>query len=69
MVDVTNTDTGEKISLINGEAFTAVCKSNLAVEDYTHGGHKYTPGLDENGKLILSEDIVDVTDYLITNNE
>lgn len=61
--DVVNTDTGEKTTLYEGEAFTTNCKGNLMVEDYNHGGHKYVPMLDENGVLLVSEAAVDISDF------
>lgn len=67
-VDVTNTDTGERSYLMEGEAFTTNCKGNLVIEDYTHGGHKYAPSLDEKENLVATDDVVDITGYLQTNN-
>lgn len=67
-IDVTNTDTDKRISLIDGEAFTTNCSGNVVVEDYSRGGHKYTPSLDENGKLVVTDAVADITDYLQANN-
>ena len=66
--EVINTDTEETTSLNMGEAFTVRCNGNVIVENYTHGGYKYTPSIDENGNLVATEDIVDITAYIMSNN-
>lgn len=69
ITDVTNTDTEERFYLNFGEAFTANCDGNLIAENYTHGGCKYTPMLNENGKLVTVEGVVDITDFLLTDTD
>lgn len=62
-VDITDTVTNNKHTVYNGEAFFLKCDSNVEISIDSHGGHSYIPDVDGNGKLVLSEDIWDISEY------
>lgn len=47
-----------------GEAFTVKCKSNIKIVYCCNGEHEFSPESDGDGKLICTEDIWDITDYV-----
>lgn len=69
-VDITNFATGEKYTIYNGEAFTVKCNlsdlhSNIEISTDIHGGHKFSPQMGGDGKLVANNAIWDITDYSV----
>ena len=68
-VDITNLDTGEVHTIYNGEAFTVKCNlsdlhSNIEIStELNLSGHKFSPQIGGDGKLIKNPDVWDITDY------
>jgi len=71
-VDITNLDTGEVHTIYNGEAFTIKCNlsdlhSNVEIStEMNLSGHKFSPQMGGDGKLVGNPDIHDITDYTVT---
>ena len=67
--DITNLDTGEVHTIYNGEAFTVKCNlsdlhSNIEIStELNLSGHKFSPQIGGDGKLIKNPDVWDITDY------
>ena len=70
-VDITNLDTGEVHTIYNGEAFTVKCNlsdlhSNIEIStELNLSGHKFSPQIGGDGKLVPNPDVWDVTDYTV----
>lgn len=69
-VDITNLATGEKHTIYNGEAFTVKCNlsdlhSNIEISTDIHGGHKFSPQIGGDGKLVTNTAVLDITDYSV----
>ena len=47
----------------DGTPYTINCGSNVEIHIYIRGGHKITLDTDENGRLICTPDIWDITEY------
>ena len=68
-VDITNLDTGEVHTIYNGEAFTVKCNlsdlhSNIEIStELNLSGHKFSPQIGGDGKLVANPDVWDITDY------
>lgn len=68
-VVITNLDTGEVHTIYNGEAFTVKCNlsdlySNIEIStELNLSGHKFSPQIGGDGKLIKNPDVWDITDY------
>jgi len=68
-VDITNLDTGKVHTIYNGEAFTVKCNlsdlhSNIEIStEQNLSGHKFSPLIGGDGKLIKNPDVWDITDY------
>ena len=68
-VDITNLDTGEVHTIHNGEAFTVKCNlsdlhSNIEIStEQNLSGHKFSPQIGGDGKLVPNPDVWDITDY------
>jgi len=66
--DIVSTVSDEKQTVYKGEAFTVRCNisdlySNVEIVADSHGGHKFSPQLGGDGRLIASDDVWDITDY------
>ena len=70
-VDITNLDTGEVHTIYNGEAFTVKCNlsdlhSNIEIStELNLSGHKFSPQIGGDGKLVQNPDVWDITDYSV----
>ena len=70
-VDITNLDTGEVHTIYNGEAFTVKCNlsdlhSNIEIStELNLSGHKFSPQMGGDGRLVSNPDIWDITDYSV----
>jgi len=69
-VEVTNTETNEKHTVYQGEAFTVKCNlsdlhPNVVISTDFRGEHNFSPAMDGSGKLIANDDVYDITDYTI----
>ncbi len=70
-VDITNLDTGEVHTIYNGEAFTVKCNlsdlhSNIEIStELNLSGHKFSPQIGGDGKLVPNPDVWDITDYSV----
>lgn len=68
-VDITNLDTGEVHTIYNGEAFTVKCNlsdlhPNIEIStELNLSGHKFSPQIGGDGKLVQNPDVWDITDY------
>ena len=68
-VDITNLDTGEVHTIYNGEAFTVKCNlsdlhPNIEIStEFGLSGHKFSPQMGGDGRLITNADVWDITDY------
>ena len=68
-VDITNLDTGEVHTISNGEAFTVRCNlsdlySNIEIStELNLSGHKFSPQIGGDGKLVSNPDVWDITNY------
>ena len=68
-VDITNLNTGEVHTIYNGEAFTVKCNlsdlhSNIEIStEMNLSGHKFSPQIGGDGKLVPNPDVWDITDY------
>ncbi|MGN1317810.1 MAG: leucine-rich repeat protein [Lachnospirales bacterium] len=64
---VPNYDESEKKSVYSGEAFTIKCNlsdnPNDSITIYDNNEHNFSPQIDKNGKLIVNDDIWDITEY------
>ena len=49
--------------VMHGEAFTVKCKANIKITYSSYGGHEFFPQTDDEGKLICTEEIWDITEY------
>ena len=73
-VNITNLDTGEVHTIYNGEAFTVKCNlsdlhSNIEIStELNLSGHKFSPQVGGDGKLVSNPDVWDITDYSATND-
>ena len=70
-VDVTNLETHEVHRIYQGEAFTVKCNLSdlhpnieISTED-SGGGHKFSPQIGGDGKLVTNADVWDITDYTV----
>lgn len=67
-VIITNLETGEIHTIYNGEAFTVKCNvsdlhSNIEIStEQNLSGHKFSPQIGGDGKLIENPDVWDITD-------
>lgn len=71
-VTLTNLETGEKHTIYQGEAFTVKCNlsdlhSNVEISTEDIQGHKFSPQIGGDGRLVTSEDVWDITDYSVTD--
>lgn len=71
-VTLTNLETGEKHTIYQGEAFTVKCNlsdlhSNIEISTEDSRGHKFSPQIGGDGRLVTSEDVWDITDYSVTD--
>ena len=70
-VDITTLDTGEVHTIYNGEAFTVKCNlsdlhSNIEIStEQNLSGHKFSPQIGGDGKLVPNPDVWDITDYSV----
>ncbi|MBQ7976546.1 MAG: hypothetical protein IJ300_12750 [Clostridia bacterium] len=70
-VDITNLDKGEAHTIYNGEAFTVKCNlsdlhSNIEIStEQNLSGHKFSPQIGGDGKLVPNPDVWDITDYIM----
>ena len=70
-VDITNLDTGEVHTIYNGEAFTLKCNlsdlhPNIEIgTEMNLSGHKFSPQVGGDGKLVENPDFHDITDYTV----
>ena len=70
-VDITNLDTGEVHTIYNGEAFTLKCNlsdlhPNIEIStELNLSGHKFSPQVGGDGKLVGNPDFHDITDYTV----
>ena len=70
-VDITNLNTGEVHTIYNGEAFTVKCNlsdlhSNIEIStEQNLSGHKFSPQIGGDGKLVHNPDVWDITDYSV----
>lgn len=70
-VTITNLDTGEAHTIYNGEAFTVKCNlsdlhSNIEIsKEKNLSGHKFSPQIGGDGKLVPNPDVWDITDYSV----
>lgn len=69
-VTLTNLETGEKHTIYQGEAFTVKCNlsdlhSNIEISTEDSRGHKFSPQIGGDGRLVTSEDVWDITDYSV----
>jgi len=68
-VNITNLDTNEVHTIYNGEAFTVKCNlsdlhPNIEIStEQNLSGHKFSPQIGGDGKLIKNPDVWDITDY------
>ena len=68
-VDITNLETGEIHTIYNGEAFTVKCNlsdlhSNIEIStEQNLSGHKFSPQIGGDGRLVQNPDVWDITDY------
>lgn len=61
--DIIFLDGDEKVKYtVYDEAFTVKCNKNIKIAFY-NGGHEFSPQTDENGRIICTEDIWDITEY------
>lgn len=73
-VDITNLETDEVHRIYQGEAFTVKCNlsdlhSNIEISTEDSGsGHKFSPKISKDGKLVTNADVWDITDYSITTD-
>ena len=70
-VNIVNLETNEKHTIYHGEAFTIKCNlsdlySNIEISTDIHGGHKFSPQLGGEGRVVISDDVWDITDYTVT---
>jgi len=67
-VQITNLDTGEVHTVYNGMAFTVKCNlsdlhSNIEISTERNlSGHKFSPQVGGDGKLVTNADVWDITD-------
>jgi len=72
-VDITNLDTGEVHTVYNGEAFTVKCNlsdlhSNIEIStEQNLSGHKFSPQMGGDGRLVQNPDVWDITDYSVSD--
>lgn len=71
-VTLTNLETGEKHTIYQGEAFTVKCNlsdlhPNIEISTEDSRGHKFSPQIGGDGRLVTSEDVWDITDYSVTD--
>ena len=69
-VTLTNLETGKKHTIYQGEAFTVKCNlsdlhSNIEISTEDSQGHKFSPQIGGDGRLVTSEDVWDITDYSV----
>ena len=70
-VTLTNLETGEVHTIYNGEAFTVKCNlsdlhSNIEIStEQNLSGHKFSPQIGGDGKLVPNPDVWDITDYSV----
>ena len=69
-VTLTNLETGKKHTIYQGEAFTVKCNlsdlhSNIEISTEDSRGHKFSPQIGRDGRLVTSEDVWDITDYSV----
>ena len=68
---ITNLDTGEVHTIYNGEAFTVKCNlsdlhPNIEIStELNLSGHKFSPQIGGDGRLVANPDIRDITDYTV----
>ncbi|MBE7024428.1 MAG: hypothetical protein E7408_00030 [Ruminococcaceae bacterium] len=70
-VDILNLDTGDVHTIYNGEAFTVRCNlsdlhPNIEIStEQNLSGHKFSPQIGGDGKLVPNPDVWDITDYTV----
>jgi len=70
-VEITNLDTGEVHTIYNGEAFTVKCNMsdlhpNIEISTQQNlSGHKFSPQMSGEGRLVTNADVWDITDYSV----
>ncbi len=70
-VNITNLETGEVHTIYNGEAFTIKCNlsdlhSNIEIStEQNLSGHKFSPQIGGDGRLVENVDVWDITDYSV----
>jgi len=73
-VNITNLDTGDVHTVYNGEAFTVKCNlsdihPNIEIStEQGYSGHKFSPQIGGDGKLVSNADVHDITDYSVTTS-
>ncbi len=73
-VDITNLTTEEVHTIYNGDAFTIKCNlsdlySNIEIStEQNLSGHKFSPQMGGDGKLVKNPDVWDITDYSVTTD-
>ena len=74
-VNITNLDTGEVYTVYNGTAFTVKCNlsdlhSNIEIStERNMSGHKFSPQMGGDGRLITNPDVWDITEYTQKNGD
>ena len=56
-------DAENSLQFYDGTPFVLKCGADVKICTSFHGGHEFTPQTDENGKLICTEDVWDITEY------
>lgn len=70
-VDITNLYTGEVHTIYNGDAFTVKCNlsdihPNIEIStELNLSGHKFSPQMGGDGKLVPNPDVWDITEYSV----
>ena len=70
-VEIRNLDTNEVHTIYNGEAFTVKCNlsdlhSNIEIStELNLSGHKFSPQIGGDGRLVPNPDVWDITDYSV----
>ncbi|MBQ3054726.1 MAG: hypothetical protein IJC88_01330 [Oscillospiraceae bacterium] len=74
-VVITNLDTNETHTVYNGEAFTVKCNlsdlhPNIEIStEQNLSGHKFSPQVGGDGKLVPNPEVWDITDYTVMEGE
>ena len=62
-VNIINTNTNEKNIVNNGMPFFVRCSDNIEIGVDSNGGRKYLLKIGEDGKLVASDNVLDMTEY------